>query len=139
MTSFKVKPIYYAVVGVVLAFWLAIAVAAAGLVWEQRQNALKNSAAQANRFVGGAVAALNRTLLGVDVLLASMDEALELDQRHLDTLDRTAAKHTMHTIVGRNLMLRQLALLDAQSNVLASSDLDGVASLSLPAHRFPAW
>jgi diguanylate cyclase (GGDEF)-like protein len=134
MTSFKVKPIYYAVVGVVLAFWLAIAVAAAGLVWEQRQNALKNSAAQANRFVGGAVAALNRTLLGVDVLLASMDEALELDQRHLDTLDRTAAKHTMHTIVGRNLMLRQLALLDAQSNVLASSDLDGVASLSLPAH-----
>ena len=132
MTPFKVNRIHLTVLGTAAAFLLAIAAAAGSLVWKQRQDALNNSAAQADRFVSGAVAAMNRTLLGLDVLLASMEESLALDAQHLDSLDAPAASRLLHAIAGRNLTLRRLALLDESSHVLASSDLDGISSLELP-------
>jgi diguanylate cyclase (GGDEF)-like protein len=124
MTVFKPTRIALTVLSVVLAFLLAITTAASALIWQQRQNALDNSAAQATRFVGGAVAALNRSLLGIDVLLASLSESLRLGEQQRDSLDRTAASKLMRSIVGRNLMLRRLALFDHEQNVLASSDPD---------------
>lgn len=131
MISIRASRVNLAVTGVVLVFLLAIAMATTSLLWKLRHDTLVNSAAQVNRFVGGAVAALNRTLLGVDVLLASMGESMALSEQHLDSLDGPAASKTMQTIVGRNLMLRRLALLDAQSQVLASSDSENTP-LTLP-------
>jgi diguanylate cyclase (GGDEF)-like protein len=121
MIDSKASRVNLAVAGAVLVFLLAIAMATSSLLWKLRTDTLANSAAQVNRFVVGAVAALNRTLLGIDVLLASLGESMALESQHLDSLDKAAASKTMQTIVGRNLMLRRLALLDAQSQVLASS------------------
>ncbi len=123
MNLLKTRQIQWIVLTVVV-FLLAIAAAASSLIWEERRGALHNSATQSSRFVAGAVAALNRTLLGVDVLLASLDESLDLSQQHLDTLDTTSASHLLRTIVGRNLLLRRLVLLNDQSQVLASSSLE---------------
>lgn len=132
MTPLRVNRIQLTVLGMAVAFLLAIAAASGSLIWKQRQDALNNSASQANRFVGGAVAALNRTLLGVDVLLASLEETLFLNEQHLNSLDAPAANQLLHTIVGRNLTLRRLALLDESSHVLASSDLKGAQSADMP-------
>jgi len=133
MSVFKPTRVSFTVLGVVLAFLLAIGTAASTLIWQQRQNAIGNSAAQATRFVGGAVTALNRTLLGIDVLLSSLSESLHLSEQHQDSLDATAASNLMRSIVGRNLMLRRLALLDQQLKVLASSDPDNNSPPELPA------
>ena len=130
--NFTASRIHLTVLGVVVTFLMAIAAAAGSLIWQQRQDALSNSAIQASRFVNGAVTALNRILLGVNVLLASLDEPLKLSEQHADSLDPTAAHELLRTIVRRNLMLRRLILLDESSHVLASSDLESAPALELP-------
>ncbi len=130
--SFTASRIHLTVIGVVVTFLLAIAAAAGSLIWQQRQDALNNSAAQASRFVSGAVTALNRTLLGVNVLLASLEEALKLSEQHPDSLNPSDANDVLRTIVNRNLMLRRLALLDESSHVLATSDVGVAPALELP-------
>ncbi|MDD2881462.1 MAG: EAL domain-containing protein [Rhodoferax sp.] len=132
MSYTGIKRIHLTVWGVAVAFLLAIATAAGSLIWKQQQDALSNSTLQAERFVNGAVAALNRTLLGMDVLLASLEESLALNEQHLDTLDAPAASRVLRTIVGRNLALRRLMLLDERSHVLASSDLIEITALEIP-------
>ena len=132
MTDLKVTRIRLTVLGVTLAFLLAITAAAGSLIWQQHRDALRNSASQANRFVSGAVTALNRTLLSVDVLLASLAETLALSEQHLDSLEASPASQLLRSIVGSNLTLRRLALLDASSRVVASSDLAGNNALELP-------
>ena len=132
MTRIGFTRVHLTIAGVVTAFLLGIVLAAAGLTWQQREDALNNSSAQAARFVSGAVAALNRTLLDLDVLLASMDESQDLSRLHMDTIDRLAASQMMRAVVQRNLMLRRLALIDDQSNVVASSDRDGPLQVDLP-------
>ena len=119
--------------GVAAGFLTALAVAA---VWASRtmhQRQLAESQVQVEHFVAGAGEAFNRALLGVDVLLASSDEMLGLSSypqswvggAQGSTLLRTAARH--------NLLVRQVAVLDGQGQVLASSDPAGPrALLSLP-------
>ncbi len=125
--------IHLAIASVAAAFLLAIALAAFNLIEQQRNSALANSQQQASRFVMGAVAAINRTLLDIDVLLASLDETEDLSNLHLDEMNWVAANKTLITIDQRNLRLHRLTLLDTQSHVLASSDPAGVAPLILSA------
>ncbi len=132
MIVFAVRRIHLTIAGVVLAFVLAFATTAAALIWQQRQDALNNSAAQLDRFVGGAVAALNRTLLDLDVLLASLRETQDLPMLHVGEIDRLAASQTLRTITQRNLMLNRLFLLDEQAAVIATSAQADFAPLNLP-------
>jgi len=125
--------IYGIVASIVLAFLLAIAAAAASLIWQQRDSAIDDGALQASRFVTGAVATLNRSLVNIDVLLSSLDETQSLHMLQPDAIDGAAASQVMRTIVQRNLMLRRLALVDAQSRVLASSDKLAPEQINLPA------
>jgi len=129
MSPLKTRHLELTVLAVVMAFLLAITLAVSSLIWREHEDALRNSAAQSSRFVGGAVAALNRTLLGIDVLLASLEESLALSEQHLDTLDTAQASAMLRSIIGRNLMLRRLALLDAQSHVLAASSFSTIPAL----------
>jgi len=129
MSPLKTRHLELTVLAVVMAFLLALTLAVSSLIWREHEDALRNSAAQSSRFVGGAVAALNRTLLGIDVLLASLEESLALSEQHLDTLDTAQASAMLRSIVGRNLMLRRLALLDAQSHVLAASSFSTIPAL----------
>ena len=100
-----------ALVGV---FLLVLILATASLIWNTRQAALHESEDQAVRFVNGAEAALNRSLLGVDVLLASLDELLGLSNLIADWIDTPTANRLMHGALQQNLMVRQIALLNAQ-------------------------
>ncbi|NDP39456.1 MAG: EAL domain-containing protein [Rhodoferax sp.] len=134
MTRVQLPRITVWVLGLAGAFLLVLALAAASLIWSIRQAALNESEAEAARFVSGAVVALNRSLLGVDVLLASLDEQLGLSLLVTDWIDADAANRLMRSAVQQNLMVRHVALLDAGARVLASSDSDGGAPrLGMPA------
>ncbi|MFZ4624871.1 MAG: putative bifunctional diguanylate cyclase/phosphodiesterase [Rhodoferax sp.] len=127
--------IHWIVAGVVMAFLLAIALATFTLIWQQRQAALDSSQAQSLRFVDGAVAALNRSLLDLDVLLAGLDELLNLRQQHQRLIDSDATSALLRSLVQHNLMLRRVVLLDRQFHVLASSETsDTPGSIDLPAN-----
>lgn len=110
--------------GVVM-FALAVVLVAAALVWNARKVALADSEAQANRFVAGAEAALNRSLLAVDVLLASTDELLGLSMAMTASMDPQTASQRLRSSARQNLMVRYVAMLDGAGEVLASSDAAG--------------
>ena len=117
------------------AVFVAAVVAVAGtLAWNARQAALADSEAQATRFVAGAEAALNRPLLAVDVLLASMDELLGLSNAMPKWLDPDMASQRLRGSARQNLMVRYVAVLDGSGKALASSDPAGASlSVQLPA------
>ena len=117
------------------AVFVAAVVAVAGtLAWNARQAALADSEAQATRFVAGAEAALNRSLLAVDVLLASMDELLGLSNAMPKWLDPDTASQRLRGSARQNLMVRYVAVLDGSGKALASSDPAGASlSVQLPA------
>ncbi len=126
--------IVWIVTAVVGAFLLTIALIAAALTLQLRDKAIADSSLQASRFATGAVAALNRSLVDMDVLLASLDETQTLSMLQPDAIDRAALSRVMRTIVRRNLMLRRLALVDEHAQVLASSSkVTSNTRLDLPA------
>ncbi|WP_034695939.1 cache domain-containing protein [Acidovorax sp. NO-1] len=108
-------------------FMAAVVLVSAALVWNARDVALADNEAQATRFVAGAEAALNRSLLAVDVLLASMDELMGLSGIMTDWIDPELASQRLRSGARQNLMVRYVALLDAQGKTLASSDTSGSA------------
>ena len=111
--------------GVAVVFSAAVVLVSAALVWNARQVALKDSEAQATRFVAGAEAALNRSLLAVDVLLASMDELLDLSSALPAWIDPETASQRLRSSARQNLMVRYVAMLEASGKMLASSDTTG--------------
>lgn len=122
------------VFGLVGVFLLMLLLATASLLWSAQQADLNDSDAQAQRFVSGAESALNRSLLGVDVLLASMDDLLGLSGTQADQINAKNTSRLMMGAVQQNLMVRYVALLDAQGRVIASSDPSGAAlTVKLPA------
>ncbi|OIN94224.1 MAG: diguanylate cyclase [Comamonadaceae bacterium CG1_02_60_18] len=125
--------IFGVVASVVATFLVAIALAAAALIWEEHDTALHDTALQASRFANGAVAALNRSLVDADVLLASVEETQDLGTQQIEQFNATALNHALRVIVRQNLILRRLALVDARGHTLASSDLLPPPSIGLPA------
>ena len=101
--------------------------AVAGLVLA-RQEAAQVAQARVERFVSGAEAAINRSFLAVDVLLAGLAEPLADAAASQDSgrSDRILAQ-----VVRQNLQLRDLALLDEGGHVLASAQ-PGSQRLGLP-------
>ncbi|OYQ39763.1 diguanylate cyclase [Rhodoferax sp. TH121] len=121
-----------AVVGSVLLFVLAIVLVAVLVVRDSHRTAVTNSEGQALRFVAGAEAAVNRNLLGVDVLLASLDNLLGLANLQPEWIDSTLASRLIQGALRQNLLVRHVALLDDAGRMLASSDARG-AELELAA------
>ena len=123
-----------AVAGSVLLFVVAVAMAASFLVRDGYQTALSNSEGQALRFVTGAETAVNRTLLGVDVLLSGMDSFLGLAARKPGALDPVPIRGQLQSALRQNLLVRHLALLDVNGKVLADSSPQGSGlALAVPA------
>ncbi len=119
--------------GLVACFLVALGVAAAALNWSVRKSAQDDSEAQVTRFVAGAEAAVNRSLLGFDVLLASTDELLGLSHSPSGWLDSPSASQLLRSAARQNLMVRYVALVDSTGKVLASSDPAGARlSVELP-------
>ncbi|MED5618496.1 ATP-binding protein [Ideonella sp. BN130291] len=99
----------------------AIALASAVLVWRGEREANAEAEDRAARFISGAEAALNRSLLGVDVVLAGMGELLESAVRPDRTLDAATATRLLRGVEHRNLMMRNLLVLGPDGRVVAAA------------------
>ena len=122
MSSATPARIQTTVWGVVAALLMVIASGASYQVWDARQRALADSHAQATRFLSGAEAALNRSLLAIDVLLAGTDAFLGLSSTMPEWVDAEAASASLRNAASQNLMVRFVALLDDTGRVFASSE-----------------
>jgi diguanylate cyclase (GGDEF)-like protein len=119
-------------VGLAGIFLFTLGLTAATLIWNTQQTVLKDSEAQAQRFVDGAVTALNRSLLEVDLMLAGIDSELGLSARTTRQINVEQTAHVLYTRTQQKLTVREIALLDEKSRVIAASNADGstlVASL----------
>lgn len=107
------------ILGSATVFLLAVTGIAANLIATERRSELANAEQQIQHFVAGAEAALNRSLLGIDVMLADMGTLHQLpgDGRHNAGL----ANRLLASAANQNLLVRQVALLDAAGTVTASS------------------
>jgi diguanylate cyclase (GGDEF)-like protein len=121
-------------VSAAVVFFLAALVLVSGLlIRDNYQTALETSEAQAQRFVAGAEAAVNRSMLGIDVLLASLDNLLELAAMPRSWIDTQLASRLIRGALRQNLLVRNVALLDDQGQTIASSGAQGPAlQLDLP-------
>jgi diguanylate cyclase (GGDEF)-like protein/PAS domain S-box-containing protein len=122
-----------AVAGVALLLLLASYVITAGVIRNSRQSALAHAQDQVLRFANGAQAGLNRSLLGVDVMLASVDDLLQTSSRMGDRVDPELANQLLRSGVEQTLLVRNVMLLGTDGTVMASSDRRGQQiDLSLP-------
>jgi diguanylate cyclase (GGDEF)-like protein len=103
-------------------FVSAVVAIAVSLNHERRVAALAASESQAVRFVSGAEAAINRSLLGVDVLLASTDNLLNLSGQMREWVDPVKASEAIQNFMHQSLLVSRVALVDGQGKTLASSD-----------------
>ena len=107
---------------VTVALILAVALTGGMLAAELRAKAIQNGKDQANRFVTGAQAAVNRSFLGVDVLLSGLSKLLDLGHTHTQGLRAPHLAALIESTTGQNLMVRHIWLLGADGQPLTGSD-----------------
>jgi signal transduction histidine kinase/ActR/RegA family two-component response regulator len=107
--------------GVVTVFVVATIAAAASLISRGERDAITESEGKAARFVSGAEAALNRTLLGVDVLLAGIDSLLRPAVRPDGSLNAAHGNQLLLELISRHLLVRDIAVLADDGSVLAAA------------------
>jgi hypothetical protein len=103
------------------AFVAATAGAAIWLTQRTEREAISETQERVIRFVSGAEAALNRTMIAVDLLLADMGGLLAPALEPGGTLERSTAERLLRSVVKRNLEYRDLAVVDADDRVLAAA------------------
>ncbi len=111
-----------AVCALVVFFMVAIGAITLWLVRDRSTTALYESEAQAMRFVSGAEVAVNRSLLGLDVLLASMDKLLNLSVNIQEWIDVSATNQLIQGAMRQNLLAGRVGLMDGRGHTIASSD-----------------
>ena len=116
--------VYLPVFATVSLFLFALIAAASGLIQSGKKTALVDSERQAYRFVSGAEVALNRSLLGVDVMLAGMTDLLQFASADA-AIDEERISRLLRGAVNQNQLVRQISLLNEQEQVLASSGRSG--------------
>jgi signal transduction histidine kinase/ActR/RegA family two-component response regulator len=99
----------------------AIAVAAAGLLHATHSAAMTEGAKRTSRFVSGAEAALNRTLLGLDLHLAGIPELLRPSLVDGAAFERGMAETLLSALNDRDLAITDVALFDTQGQMLAAA------------------
>jgi signal transduction histidine kinase/ActR/RegA family two-component response regulator len=115
------RRVRFTIWGVVTLFVGATIATAASLISRAETDALTDSEGKAERFVAGAEAALNRTLLGVDVLLAGVDVLLRPAVRPNGSLDGALASRLLLEMTSRNLLVRDVAVLGPDGTVLGAA------------------
>ena len=92
---------------------------------ELSQRALLAGEQQAARFINGAQAAFNRSVLGVDVLLAGVGDLIP-EPKVLQTAEgRARVARLIEIGVTQNALVRKMALVSPAGNVLVSSEERG--------------
>jgi signal transduction histidine kinase len=120
-----------AIWGVVAALVAGAALVAAVLVWRGETEAVGDAEARALRFMSGAEGAVNRALIGIDVLLAGMDELLMPAIKGDSSIDEAAAAQLFRGVEHRNLTIRNVILLGADGRVIAAAQPD-IRRVGLP-------
>ena len=119
--------------GAVGLFAAAVLVAATSLVLRGEREAVAESKDSAVRFVSGAEAAINRTFLGVDVMLAGLGRLLQPTLHDDGSVDTANASRLLDDLNNRNLLVRDVALLAEDGRVLAAAQPGSIRlGLSLP-------
>jgi diguanylate cyclase (GGDEF)-like protein len=121
------------VYGIAACIAVAIGASAVFFGWRLHDRVLSNAQSQAERFVSGAQAALNRNVLGVDVLLAGLGETAPEAGAPPRSAEAPRVPRSMAAAVRQNLLVRHLGLFSASGAVLAASDpRGGPGSSGLP-------
>ena len=122
----KPSPRYaLAIFGAALLVSAAIAGMAVLASRELSQRALLGGEQQAARFITGAQSAFNRSVLGVDVLLAGMGELVPEPKELRTPEGRARAARLMEIGVTQNPLVRKMVLVSPAGEVLVSSDERG--------------
>jgi signal transduction histidine kinase/DNA-binding NarL/FixJ family response regulator len=125
----------------------AVCAASGALLWRSHADSVAAAERVAEGFVGGANAALNRALVGIDATLADLgqvvDPAIDAD----GVIDAAAARRTLAAVAGHNLLMRDLFVLSEHGGLLAvarggtpesGARLDAELVAELLARRSPA-
>ena len=114
------RPVLWVLWGVASLFVVAVLLTAASLLHTQETEARAQGEARLKRFMAGAEAAINRSFMGIDMLLAGLGEPLtELDNPDA-ALTRHLRSRLVAQVVRQNLHLRDVVLLAADGSVLAA-------------------
>jgi len=125
------------VLALTVVFASVVIVIAAVLDHTRRTERITQSEEQAQHFVSAAEAAINSSLLGVDVLLASVDNLLDISKSAHDWMDPATASHLIQNAMRQNLLVSRLALVEPDGSILASSDRKPQnTQLALPGNFF---
>jgi signal transduction histidine kinase/CheY-like chemotaxis protein len=104
------------------AFFVTVVCVVAALQVTMLRHAVHDRVATAARqTVSGGEVNLNRMLLGLDALLASLPLQLEPAQGPSGRLDRAKANQMLAVAADRHLVLRSLMLIDGEGRIVASS------------------
>jgi signal transduction histidine kinase len=125
------RRVQWFIAGVVALFVGTVLATAAALVSSEEREALEEARHRAERFIAGAEASLNRTLLGIDVMLAGSEALLRPHRLANGTYDVTGTQAQLRTTISQNLLVRDLVLLNPDGSVLAAAQPDS-ARLGLP-------
>jgi signal transduction histidine kinase len=118
----------------VVFFCLCTAGVAGWLLVALERGADRAAARQAQALARGAETALNRSLLDVDLLLASLSELPALRVADGRLADPAAAAQVLRVLADQRLLVRDLVLLDGAGAVVASAaEATGRLGLALPA------
>lgn len=108
-----------------------VLMAAATLINSAEREALDEARQRAERFIAGTEASLNRTMLGIDVMLAGTEALLRPHRLPNGSYDITGTQAQLRTTISQNLLVRDLVVLHADGTVLAAAQPDS-ARLGLP-------
>ncbi len=98
-----------------------------------RESAVANAEEQVLRFATGAQTSLNRSLLGVDAMLASVDDLLQASLRGSNKMETEQVSRLLRSGVEQTMLARNVAVLTMDGKVVASSDREGpLLTVALP-------
>ena len=106
---------------VVVLIVIAILLAAHTLIARIEVDALTKSEDKAERFISGAESSMNRALIAVDVVLAQTGEWLIANAVDTNLVDRNAAQRLLQSLIDRNMLVREVAVVDHSGNILVAA------------------
>ncbi len=104
-------------------FALAIVVAAVALLLVLRQEIVGDGGARAVRLAAGAAAAINNSVLTVDLPLAGLAQQLLAEPALMSAGGRQALQHELDEVSARQLLARDIAWVDAQGQTLVAPSM----------------
>ncbi len=123
----------------VFVFVAAVLATGAAMLAGSRQQELAEHARLTEHFVSGAEAALNRNLLGIDLMLAGLPQLLDDAQSGALALHNVRAQRLLRGVQQRDMLLRDVVLLTPQGQVVAAADANTLRlGLTLPEGFLPS-